>query len=89
MTIVRRVLLIVLLLEVGLLLTVVPWSTYWDRNYFTQSVPWLRRALGSNYVRGAVTGLGIVNLAAAVVDTVALAGAVRMAWTDALRRVRG
>ncbi|MGE0393443.1 MAG: hypothetical protein AB7I25_05725 [Vicinamibacterales bacterium] len=89
MTLVRRVLLIVLLLEVGLLLTVVPWSSYWDRNYFTQGTPWLRRALGSNYVRGAVTGLGLINLAAAVADTVALAAAVRLAWTDALRRVRG
>jgi hypothetical protein len=89
MTMVRRVLLIVLLLEVGLLLTVVPWSTYWDRNYFTQSLPWLRRALASNYVRGAVSGLGLVNLAAAIIDTIALVGAVRVAWTDALRRVRG
>jgi hypothetical protein len=89
MTLVRRVLLIVLFLEVGLLLTVVPWSTYWDRNYFTQATPWLRRVLGSNYVRGAVTGLGIVNLVAALVDAVALAGAVRVAWVDALRRARG
>lgn len=89
MTLVRRALLIVLFLEVGLLLTVVPWSPYWDRNYFTEGTPWLRRALGSPYLRGAVTGLGLVNLAAAVADTVALAGAVRVAWADALRRVRG
>jgi len=89
MTLVRRVLWIALFLEVGLLLTVVPWSTYWDRNYFTQALPWLKRALGSNYVRGAVSGLGVVNLVAAVAEMVALVGAMRLAWTDALRRTRG
>lgn len=86
MMLVRRVLWVVLFLEVGLLLTVVPWSTYWDRNYFTQMAPWLRRGLANNYVRGAVSGLGLVNLAAGLVDAAGLVRAVRGAWTDALRR---
>jgi len=89
MTLVRRVLWVALFLEVGLLLIVMPWSTYWDRNYFTQALPWLRPVVANNYVRGAVTGLGMVNLAAAIADTAALVGAVRLAWSDALRRARG
>jgi hypothetical protein len=53
-------------LEVGFLLLVVPWSSYWDRNFFAQSWPPLQALLSSNYVRGAVSGLGIVNVLAAV-----------------------
>lgn len=89
MTVVRRVLWVVLFLEVGILLTVVPWSAYWDRNYFTDSLPWLRRAMGNTFVRGAVSGLGLVNLVAAVVDACALVAALRLAWQGALRRVKG
>jgi hypothetical protein len=53
-------------LEVGFVLLVVPWSSYWDRNFFSQSWPPLHALLTSNYVRGAVSGLGIVNVLAAV-----------------------
>jgi hypothetical protein len=53
-------------LEVGFVLLVVPWSTYWDRNFFSQAWPALHALLTSNYVRGAVSGLGIVNVLAAV-----------------------
>ena len=53
-------------LEVGFILLVVPWSSYWDRNFFAQSWPPLHAVLTSNYVRGAVSGLGVVNVMAAV-----------------------
>lgn len=53
-------------LEVGFVLLVVPWSAYWDRNFFSQSWPALHALLTSNYVRGAISGLGIVNVLAAV-----------------------
>jgi hypothetical protein len=54
--------------EVGLLLLVVPWSSYWERNYFGTLWPALRPWLVSNYVRGAVSGLGLVNLLAGIAD---------------------
>ena len=53
-----------LLLEAGLLLILVPWSAFWDRNYFFDAVPALAEILKSNYSRGAVSGLGVVNLLA-------------------------
>ena len=53
-------------LEVGFVLLVVPWSSYWDRNFFSQAWPPLHALLTSNYVRGAISGLGIVNVLAAV-----------------------
>ena len=55
-------------LEVGLLLVVLPWSVFWDRNYFATAWPALRPLLTSNFIRGAVTGLGFVNLYAGFAD---------------------
>lgn len=51
-----------LLLESGLLLVIVPWSAFWDRNYFVELSPLIGTLLTSNYLRGAVTGLGLVNV---------------------------
>jgi hypothetical protein len=59
-------LLVALLLEAGLLLIVIPWSAFWDRNYFAEAVPGLRALLTNNFVRGAVSGLGALNLVAAL-----------------------
>jgi hypothetical protein len=55
-------------LEVGLLLVVVPWSSFWDRNYFGSAWPGLRAVMTNNFVRGGVTGLGLVNLLAGLAD---------------------
>ena len=64
MTILRRLLLVAFFLETGFLLCVLPWSAYWDRNYFGQFVPLLRDLMTNNFVRGGVSGLGLVNIAA-------------------------
>lgn len=58
----KRLLFVAYFLEVGLLLVLVPWSGFWDRNYFAVTFPALMDILKNNYVRGAVSGLGIVNL---------------------------
>lgn len=65
---VRRLIYVAFFLEVGLLLIVVPWSGFWDRNYFAAVYPPLRSIIGSNFVRGGVTGLGVVNLVAGLAD---------------------
>jgi hypothetical protein len=57
---------VALLLEAGLLLILIPWSAFWDRNYFAEVVPGLRDFMTNNFVRGAVSGLGAVNLFAAL-----------------------
>ena len=64
--------LIALFFEVGIVLAVVPWSVYWDRNYFVESIPLLHAVATNNFVRGAVTGLGLVNLAIAAVELLSL-----------------
>ena len=57
-----------------MLLIVLPWSGFWDRNYFSSAWPGLRPILTNNFVRGAVTGLGVVNLFAGLVDLAMLFG---------------
>ena len=58
----KRLFLVAYFLEVGLLLVLVPWSAFWDHNYFANTLPGLRQVVSNNYVRGAVSGLGVVNL---------------------------
>ena len=55
-------------LEVGLLLVVLPWSGFWEHNYFAAAWPPLQSVLTNNFVRGGVTGLGLVNLCAGFAD---------------------
>ena len=55
-------------LEVGLLLVIVPWSSFWERNYFAEAWPALLPVLTNNFVRGAISGLGVVNLIAGLAD---------------------
>lgn len=59
-----------LLLEVGLLLILIPWSAFWDHNYFAEASPVVREAIRNNYVRGAVSGLGLLNLYVALAELV-------------------
>jgi hypothetical protein len=73
-----RLLLIALFFEVGIVLSVVPWSVYWDRNYFVESLPLLQVLVTNNFVRGAVTGLGLVNLGTAFAEIFSLFAARRV-----------
>lgn len=67
-----RLLLVAFFFEAGFALLLIPWSSYWDRNYFVEAVPFLRDAVTNNFVRGAVSGLGLVNVAAGLVELFAL-----------------
>jgi len=69
---VSRLVVVIFFLEVGLVLTLAPWSAYWDRNYFAETMPAVRAFITNNYVRGGITGLGVVNICAAVADLVGL-----------------
>ena len=60
----RRLLYTAFFIEVGLLLIVIPWSKFWDRNYFGALYPLLRPVITNDFVRGAVSGLGVLNLLA-------------------------
>ena len=60
----RRLLFVAFFIEVGLLLIVLPWSSCWERNYFAAVIPAIQPLLTNNFIRGAVSGLGVLNLLA-------------------------
>ena len=64
----RRLLFVAVLLETGLLLVLIPWSTFWERNYFVEWSPVVEAVLTNYYLRGAISGLGVVNIGAALFD---------------------
>ena len=74
-----RLVLIIFFLEVGLVLALAPWSAYWDRNYFAETMPAVKELISNNFVRGGITGLGLVNICAAVMDLVGMFSARRSA----------
>ena len=63
-----------MLLEIGLLLVLIPWSRFWERNYFADVVPVIRFVITNNYVRGAVSGLGLLNIWFALVELAGMLG---------------
>jgi hypothetical protein len=63
----------VFFVQVGLLLLVLPWwPAFWEHNYFAFAWPPLRTLMTNNFVRGAVSGLGVVNLCAGFADLAVL-----------------
>jgi hypothetical protein len=49
-------------LLVGLILVVAPWTALWDANYILPPHPAVRSIVLSAFTRGAVSGLGFVNI---------------------------
>ncbi|HXX43418.1 MAG TPA: hypothetical protein VEJ38_01725 [Candidatus Acidoferrales bacterium] len=62
MTRVLRLLLLLLWTVFGLSLILVPWTNFWDANYFLYQYPSLGLVLRNAYLRGAVSGLGFMNV---------------------------
>lgn len=48
--------------EVGVFLLVFPWMAVWDHNSVAVQLPWLAAVWTSPFFRGAVSGLGLVNI---------------------------
>lgn len=59
-------------LEAGLLLIVIPWSGFWDRNIFANFIPGIRHLLANPFVRGAVSGVGVITTLAGVAELIAV-----------------
>ena len=64
----RRLFLVLCFFEIGVVLIVIPWLAFWDRNYFAQLAPPLQALITNNFVRGAVSGLGLINISAGLVE---------------------
>ena len=59
---VLRIVLLLLWLELGLALILVPWSEVWDMNYFLYQYPALAFFVKNSFLRGAISGLGLLNI---------------------------
>ncbi|MGE5360483.1 MAG: hypothetical protein ACM3NQ_15815 [Bacteroidales bacterium] len=46
----------------------VPWTTFWERNFFAESLPLLDMLIKNHFVRGAVSGVGVLNILAGLAD---------------------
>lgn len=57
-----------LALVLGVILVYFPWSDFWNWNYLLTRAPALRPLWLNPYVRGAVSGLGMVNLYIALTE---------------------
>jgi hypothetical protein len=53
---------ILLCLALGIQLIVIPWLDLWERNYFLERYPQLIPVLLNPFLRGAVTGLGLLDV---------------------------
>ncbi len=86
----KRLFIVAFFFEIGFALLVVPWSAFWDRNYFAEAVPAIHAFITNNFVRGAVSGLGVINLIAGLGELVSILLA-RNTDTDAtpLQGLRG
>lgn len=56
------------LVEAGLVLTIAPWTQFWEHNYFALAYPLVGDLMGSPYMRGGVTGIGLVTVVAGLRD---------------------
>src|ERR1035438_8095096 len=62
------VLLVTFCIEIGFFLLIFPWTDHWDSNYFGDVVPFLRPYWDNLYLRGAISGVGVVNLYIALLE---------------------
>jgi len=61
-----RALLVVLAFEMGALLLYLPWSVYWEQNYFLSHYPSLMHIVLHPSFRGLVSGLGLLDILLAI-----------------------
>ena len=59
---IQAIVFILFCLEMGIVLVLFPWSSLWDRNYFFALAPQWSAWFSSSYLRGAISGVGVVNV---------------------------
>lgn len=69
---VTAVLFITFCIELGLFLLILPWTEYWDGNFFASVIPEWHQYWTNMYVRGAVSGLGVADLYISFIEIVRL-----------------
>jgi hypothetical protein len=68
------ILFVIVCFEVGVFLVIFPWTPQWGSNHLANSFPWLRGYWSNSYFRGALSGLGVVNIYIALGELLRLRG---------------
>ena len=56
------ILYVVICFEMGASLFLFPWVPLWSQNFFVAHYPWIAALARNYYVRGAISGLGLVDV---------------------------
>jgi hypothetical protein len=56
----------------GVLLAILPWTSFWAYNYFFNAVPALQMVLMTDVVRIGMTGLGLIDVVIGISESRAL-----------------
>ncbi len=57
-----RVVLVLLCFELGVVLVFIPWSAFWERNFFLDRFPLLIPVVLNPFLRGLISGLGLLDI---------------------------
>ena len=68
MTRLLKIVYIVLCFEVGVFLFLLPWISFWTKNYFVGHYPFFAMVAHNYFLRGAVSGLGLADIWLAVFE---------------------
>jgi hypothetical protein len=71
-SLIRRLLVAAYLLESGVVLVITPWTGSWQHNYFAGLLPLLGRAMTNPFVRGGISGIGLITALAGLRDLAAV-----------------
>ncbi len=63
---------VIVCFEVGIFLMIFPWMEYWDQNWIAGIAPWVRAVWNSPFFRGALSGLGVLNIYISLVEIIRL-----------------
>ncbi|HYG98999.1 MAG TPA: hypothetical protein VD837_07695 [Terriglobales bacterium] len=58
----KLVIFVLFCIELGMLLAVLPWTRVWSENSLLAAYPTLRAALQNGFVRGAISGVGLIDI---------------------------
>ena len=67
----RRLLIIIYIVfcaELGIFLFILPWASFWGRNYFIDHYPLISGISRNYFLRGAVSGVGLADIWLAIYE---------------------
>lgn len=61
---------VIFLIEIGIMLVILPWTNVWTQNSLLTGYPGVQSVINHGFVRGAISGLGLINIYIGIHDAV-------------------